>query len=544
MNILKSKLFIIGLIGFGLLVAVSCTKDFEEINTNPNSPEEAPTNMLFNGATAYVMNYTRDGWWSARMALPWMQYSAQILYQEEDKYQYRDSQTDNGWFYLYKTATDLKSIIEMCEDDATSEQMEAYGNLNNQIAASRIMIAYVFDQLASHFGDVPYWSYNDRENPAFQALQIDEYLTPEYASQEAIYTDILKELGQASDQLVSGEKVFTTGDNIYNGDADQWRKFANSLRLRIANRIKHVSADAQAYVDQAKSGGVDLIMNNADNAVQAFGSSSTEGSPFWATFMVGKRQDFVVGSSFVDLLKGETGDFGIDPRLPKMIAPVGVDGYNVEAHNYTETPFSDIVADNSLLEQYVGMPVGLPGSMVEDNSPIGLTSFYSDNVIKADFGEVLMEASEVLFILSENNGWDDDYFRDGVEASLEKWGVDLSNPDVTAYLDNLPAASEESVLTQKYITLFMQPQEAWCEYRRTGYPDGDVLLLPGDTYTDLLGESYQMTPLSSGNVVADDIPTRVRYAISEQNINATSYNAAKSKLSNGDEINSDLWWTK
>ncbi len=538
MNIFKNRLLIIGILGFGLLFTSSCTKDFEEINTNPNNPEVVPTNMIFNGATAYLMNYTRDGWWSARMSLPWMQYSAQLIYQEEDKYQYRESQTDNGWFYLYKSATDFKSIIELCEGESTATQMAAYGNLQNQIAASRIMLCYAFDQLATHFGDVPYWSYGNQDNPNFQALQIDEYLLPKYATQEAIYKDILAELKAASEQLVLNEPVFITGDNIYNGDASKWKKFANSLRLRIANRIKGVYPDAQAAIDDAIASGV--FTSNADNAVQAFGTSSTEGSPFWKTFMVGRRQDFVAGASFTNLLKGETGDFGIDPRLPKMIAPVGVDGYHVEAHGYVESTYSEIKNDPSLLDQYVGMPIGLPNDLVEVNSEIGKTSFYSYHVIKADFGEVLMEYAEVEFILSELNGWDQTHYENGVRASLEKWGV--AEDAITDFVSNLPPASEENVLTQKYVALFMQPQEAWCEYRRTGYPDDTVLLLPGEASKDLDGTEYVMTPLMSGNVLATDIPARVRYPQSESNVNNKSYQEAVGRLSNGDEINSKLWW--
>lgn len=542
MKIFKYKFIITCFATLSLLCIMSCTQDFEKINTNPNDPEDVPTNMIFNNATSYLMNYTRDGWWSARMSLPWMQYSAQILYQEEDKYQYRETQTDNGWFYLFKTATDLKSIIEINENEETAEQAAAYGEPGNQIAVSRIMLAYIFDQLASHFGDVPYWSYSDRDNPDYQALDIDKYLQPKYAAQEKIYPDILKELKEAAGQLVSGKPVFNSGDNIYHGNADQWKKFANSLRLRIANRIKKVYPDAQNHITEL-TGSDDLILSNADNAVQEFGASSTEGSPFWKTFMVGKRQDFVATDVFINLLKGNSAtNFGLDPRLPKMIAPVGFDGYAVEAHAYEETPFSELKANSSLLDQYVGMPVGLPNTLVEINSAIGETSFFSYHVIKPDFGEVLMEAAEVYFLLSENAGWDEEFYEKGVRASMEKWGVESG--EIDQYIAGLPSAAEENVLTQKYIALFMQPQEAWNEYRRTGYPNGDVLLLPGETNTDLFGTEYVMTPLNSGNVTTTDLPDRVRYPNSEENINAENYAAARKKLNNGDEINSRLWWSR
>lgn len=536
MKFFKNKILTVGLAGLTLFGVSSCDDDFESINSNPNNPEVVPTYMLFNGATRYLMTYTRDGWWSARMTLPWMQYSAQYIYLEEDKYQYRENQTSNGWFYLYKSANDFKSIIDFCENPETSNQMAGFGDLNNQIAASRIMLAYTFDQLASHFGDVPYWSYGNQD-PDFQALQIDEYLQPKYASQQKVYADILNELKAASEQLNTSETVFSSGDNIYDGDAAKWKMFANSLRLRIANRIKAVYPDANAHISDAIASGV--FTSNADNAVQAFGNTSSEGSPFWSTFMVGRRQDFAANGQFVKLLKGESAtNYGVDPRLPKMVAPIGYTGYQVAEGAYTETSYQDIIGNPTLLNNYIGEPYGLPSG--SQSSSIGETSFMSSNVMKVDFGEVLMEYSEVQFILSELNGWDQAHYVEGVKASMQKWGVESA--DITSYIATLPAASKENVLNQKYIALFMQPQEAWCEYRRTGYPNGGILLLPGATGYDVAGNPYTFQPLISGNVTATDIPARVRYPQTEQNINQSSYQEAVGGLSNGDEINSKLWW--
>ena len=124
---------------------LSCTKNLGEINENPNAPELVPTYTIFNGANRYVFANTRDGWWMARLTMPWMQYSAQNNYIEEDQYQYRDVQTTNGWILLYRATNNYKDIIERCEDPDTEEEMDNYGNLTNQIAESRIMLEYVFD---------------------------------------------------------------------------------------------------------------------------------------------------------------------------------------------------------------------------------------------------------------------------------------------------------------------------------------------------------------------------------------------------------------
>lgn len=511
----------------------SCDNDLENINKNPNSPEVVPTNAIFNGATRYLMASTRDGWWSARLTLPWMQYIAQLEYTEEDKYQYRANQSANGWSMIYRSTMNFKDIINRCEDPKTGAQMAQYGNVKNQIAVSRIMLAYSFDQLVSSFGDIPYWSYGGKSNPDFQALQIDEFPAPKYVSQEIIYEDLLKELSEASDQLVLTEPVFTSGDNIYKGDAAKWKKFANSLRLRIANRVKDKLPSAKAHINDAINDGVFTL--NSDNAVQAFGNSAAEGSPFWATHYTGSmRTDFAMNAVFIKFLKGNsTKSYGVDPRLQKYAAPIGLSRSNIYPMTYTE--------DNTP-DKYVGMPYGLPKDRLTKNNNTQKLSFVSGNVMKPTYGEILMEYAEVEFILSEVNNWDASHYKAGVKASMDKWGVAADKTE--AYIAALPTANQENVITQKYIALFMQGMESWNEYRRTGYPNKDVLLMPGVSTTDVNGDIYTFTPLVSGNVVATDLPARLRYPDTNATLNPDNYNAAKAKLSNGDEIDSKLFFAK
>lgn len=511
----------------------SCDNDLEEINKNPNNPEVVPTNTIFNGATRYLIQNTRDGWWSARMTLPWMQYIAQLEYTEEDKYQYRDNQTAGGWNTIYRAAFNFKDIIDKCENPETSAQMSQYGNIQNQIAVSRIMLAYSFDQLVSSFGDIPYWSYGQKANTDFQALQVDEYPAPKYLTQQVIYEDLLKELDEASDQLVLTETAFTAGDNIYGGDAAKWKKFANSLRLRIANRVKAKLPAAQSHITDAITNGV--FTSNADNAAQKFGDSQAEGSPFWATHYTGDlRTDFAMNGGFVKLLKGESvKNYGVDPRLQKYAAPIGLTRANIYPKTYS---------DENTPDKYVGMPYGLPKDRLSLNNTTTNLSFVSGNVMNPTYAEILMEYAEVEFILSEVNGWDDAHYKAGVQASLDKWGVDATKS--SAYIAALPVANEENVITQKYIALFMQGMESWNEYRRTGYPNGNVLLLPGQSTTDITGTVYTFTPLISGNVVATNLPDRVRYPVTNATLNPDNYNAAIGNLSNRDEINSKLFFAK
>ena len=175
------------------VVLNSCSDKFEEIDVNPNSTENPLPTGLFNSANKEYMDFTRDGWVSGRMTLPWVQYSAQRQYTEEDRYQYRLTTAAQLWTRTYYVATDYKKIIDLNMDPATRAMMANYGSNNNQIAASRIMLSYVFLNLVDAFGDIPYYSYGNSD-PDFQALKVDANLQPKFASQQKVYADILKEL--------------------------------------------------------------------------------------------------------------------------------------------------------------------------------------------------------------------------------------------------------------------------------------------------------------------------------------------------------------
>ena len=545
----KVKILLVALsLGFTTVGLTSCDTNFEEINQNPNNPEEVPMSTLFNGTNRYLIEQTRNGWWSARISLPWMQYSAQNIYLDEDRYAYRDAgQAQAGWLESYRAASNYQQIIKYAQDPDYLKRYN-YADGDNTIASARIMLAYTFDNLVTHFGDVPYWSYGNQDAD-FQALDIDKYKTPVYASQEKIYKDLLKELKEAEAQL-SASKEGIQGDLIYGGDIAAWKKFANSLRLRIANRVKAKLPEANDHIKDAIAKGV--ITENAENAQMAFENSSANGNPFWKMYYAGTaRIDFFPNRTFVTLLKGEKGTFKkVDPRLFKFAAPKGMNWaeYN-KGENFWYSPDADKDRKKGLgmtknnLSDYVGLPYGIPNSLkaqVEDYFNFNL---FSPDVLNATRPEIFIEASEINFILSEVNGWSQAEYVKGIEQSMEKWGV--AKTDVTTYLAGLPASNQENVLVQKYIALFMQADEAWNEYRRTGYPNSSILLMPGAQGTLMDGvTTYTFTPQRSGNVVAKDIPARLRYPALQQTLNGKNWEAAKDKLSNKDEIDSKLFFAK
>ncbi|MBE0391949.1 SusD/RagB family nutrient-binding outer membrane lipoprotein [Flavobacterium sp. PL002] len=512
-----------------LTATVSCTDKLEEINENPNSPavNSIPAYAFFNNATVYLMDNTRGSFSSGRMALPWVQYSAQRNYTEEDRFQFREGTNQNLYTDLYLAAKDFKTVIDLNTNTATKDRNSAYGNNNNQIAAARVMLAYTFLQLVDAYGDVPYYSYGN-DDPDFQALQLTEgFEKPKFVTQVKIYTDLMKELKEAAAMIVTTEsKVFTNGDQLF-GTPAKLKKFANSLRLRIANRVKGVVPGAEANITEAIAGGV--MTSNNDNVGVKYEANDVNPSPFYDDFYIQNRTDFAISNTFVDLLKGTLGTFGIvDPRLQKYAAPKSANKTAVKNATYSET-------DD--LSQYVGMPYGITSAQAAGQR--GGTSYWSSNVLKQDYTEILMEYAEVEFLLSENNGWNVTNYQNGVRASMQRWGVSAAKIDT--YVATLVIANEEKVLTQKYIALFMQPYEAFAEYRRTGYPN--TLLKPNGTYnlnTPVDGVTTY-TFLALNDLTA--IPARFTYPVNLEQINGENVAAAAAAIG-GDELDTKLIWAK
>ena len=521
------RLLIITLSFAALIMTSSCDDGLEELNVNPNNPEFVLTNTIFNYGTKRYADVTRDEFNMGRLDLNWMEYWGQTAYADEDRYLYRETSATSIYQNSYFIATEFKTIIDLNLDPETAPLVAAVGNNDNQIAASRIMLACIFNDLTNFFGDVPYYSYGS-DDPDFQALRVDDIKSPVFASQQKIYADILKELRESADMINVDESVFIKGDNIFNGDAVKWKRFANSLILRIANRLKGVDAGAaNSAIAAAIASGV--MTSNDDNAVQLYETSDDKASPFWRAFI--SRTDFAVAAPFVDLLKGKTGKYGLDPRLFEMAAPKVVGINEVRADDY-------VISKNA--DDYQGIPFAFP---VTNLLPRNTYSYMSSKVLRPDFGLVLMEYAEVQFLLSEINNFDQTAYENGVRASMEKWGV--ATADINAFVTKLPAANLENVITQKYVALYMQAHEAWAEYRRTGFPNTDILLLPGESYT-LPADQAAASKLTTYEFKAApnslDLPFRIRYPQTLQTLNKENLSNATSKLSDGDTVLSKLFW--
>ena len=498
--------------------------------SNPNSPEVSPTSSIFNDNVKEMMDDMRDQWFGGRFTMVTMQYFTQSEYGDEDRYVYRETQRQT-WEDFYVNLENLRKVLMLNTNEETMVEASASGDNDGQIASTRVIMGWAFNLMVDTWGDIPYYSYGSPSD-AFQALQLadveTEVLYPAYATQEQVYTDILAELKAVADiptrdnegnLIISG---FNNGDAIYHGDVEAWQMFANALRLRIALKIRGVNPTlANQHITEASA---NTFSTNADNAVLPYESGATNAAPYYIAKHVDKRLDFAMGHSFIELLKGEN-----------LIDTLGND-ISTNPFNGMLDPRLEIYAAMNDSSQYYGMPV------VESSAEAATIGFKSRPGAAVyddpEYAEVLMEYAEVCFILSEINGWSQSDYENGVRASMEKWGV--AEADIDAYITALPAASEETVLTQKYIALYMDSHTAWQEYRRSGYPQ--TLVMPNDNFRIAVAGDKDYHFVFEPLLPVTDLPNRLEYPQYEQTLNGDNRAVAIENLSNGDNIDSKLWW--
>lgn len=503
-------------IGAVTMLASCSDSHFEEVNKDPNRPANATTTTILLSAEKQLIDNIRNENISLRGSQLFAQYYSQNIYSDQSRYDIPRSYSDTYWSNAYKALNNLNEIIILNTDPTKKDVASAgvAGANQNQIAIARILKAYAFQGLTDVFGNIPYQSY-ENQDAEFQALQqTPENLSPGYASQQKIYLDILNELKAAGDTLLKYKTATTFGnyDVIYKGKNESWAKFANSLRLRIATRIRtKLPAESNTHFEDALAKGV--FTSNADNSVFKYQSLAPNEAPLYRATVTANRKDFAVSHVLINVLKGQLGTVKVaDPRL-------------------------QIYAIKNAAGEYVGQPYGLPVAAAGLLTATDV-SLPGAAVNAANYGEVLQEYAEVAFLISEYKNWDQQAYVNGVTASLQKWGV--AQGDITTYLAALPKADKANVLNQKYLALYTQGDEAWSEIRRTGYPT--FLVKSGDVVWSRTANG-QTTDYKFQPLFGEGVPLRLYYPPKEQSVNLANYQNAV-KLQGNDDITTSLWWNK
>ena len=342
--------------------------------------------------------------------------------------------------------------------------------------------------LTDRWGDIPY----------SEALKGSADFSPAFDTQQSIYTDLFKELKEAQAQFDGGKTV--VGDILLAGNATRWKKFANSLRLVMALRLSKIDpAKGKAEFVAAMADGP--LTSNADNVKYTYLAEANNEHPLYNNYITGNRKDYAVSDVFVNYLLKTN-----DPRI-------------------------SAVADKNINLKYVGVPYGVfPAASKAQDVSLAATSMRLQNspANVLTYAQVLFsqaEAAKLGWISGDAKA----LYEAAVTASMQQWLgtaatatviADYLKQDAVKYSD---ATALEQIATQKWIALFYQGNEAWAEWRRTGFP----VLKPA------------AKPLNPSG----QIPRRMAYVVTEGTLNKVNYD--KVVASQGpDTQDTRVWWDK
>ena len=464
----KNRLLWMG--AFCLLLTSACTKEFKAYNTNPSSVTQSQAL----GDFQYIGGFFPD--------------MEENIFSPVD-YVYQLQQSLNADVYSgYMMSADAfggpnNTNYFMVQGWNTTTFDQAYGHAMHDwsqvkakarpqdahfVAMALILKVESMHRVTDVYGPLPYSTYGTN---AFGVS---------YDTQQAIYNRFFNELDTAVTTLTAyvkanpGVKPFAPYDLVYGGDYTIWLKFANSLRLRLAMRLAYADpATAKLQAEKAVADPNGLLSTVADGAYLSNGTLFTYQNPIWN--ITNAYGDISMGAPMESILEGYN-----DPRisnyfLPSTVAPTQEKGIR-----------NGIAISGA---EYAGY------SLIND---------------KASTPIQIMVASESFFLKAEGalRGWNmgggtaQSFYEQGVTLAFAEKGVTmpasyLTNATATAapyvdienatnsvpagspYLNNIPVAwsatatteqNLQRIITQKWIAMFPDGEEAWAEYRRTGYP--------------------------------------------------------------------------
>ena len=530
---------------FLTLFMMGCTKNFDTINENPNQPAEVITPTLLTAAQKGFCDDIYDEWWGGRQSMLWAEYWVQRNYPSEDRYAIRQNINNQYWRLLYHDVMNLQEIIKLNTDADTKAKAAVYGDNNNQIAVAIILKVWACQQMADTWGDIPY-------SEAFKG-DVDPSVsipTPKYDKLQNIYASFQTELKTAVDMINVDASGFTSGDVIFGGNMEKWKKFGNSLRLRVAMRLSNTDNYAAAKAIAGEEGIV-FMESNADNASFSYIGAAPNNSPLYDAWWTSARNDFTVAKPLVDLLKGQ------DDTLNLATKPAAINPFHGLIDPRLQMYTRDRPAGSG---KYYGIPYGMTESQTQAYWGKRMAPSYYGNaayssvtapvILNSKYAPVFMEYAEVEFMLSEMNNWDQSHYVAGVTASIDHWrdicatleGWDAGrvtdlNTQRDAYIAALPPASKVTVMAQKYIAFFNQAYQAWAEYRRTGEPG--FLIKPNEQTSGTIASPIPFIPL----VEMNNLPWRLTYPQQEFTVNGSSVTAAAAAIG-GDQMTTKLYWEK
>jgi hypothetical protein len=482
-----------------------CKKDYLSQEVNPNTPSVTTPQLtlsaaLNNSAAIIVRDYPQYGVWAGY----WTTSGNYVPNQSVNQFQITNTNFIASWNDWYSVLTNLNNLQKIASADPSMAKFQAI---------AMIMKAYGFQHLVDDYNDVPYT----------QAFQPSTILFPAYDKAQDVYEDLGKQL-DAAIALINKSGTAASpdvADIVFKGDMTKWKKFANSLKLRLAIRVSSKFATDALVTDLASTAGEGYLDGTTEaRANPGFSNSAGKQNPFYANFGLDPTGNEASNSVYyrannfaVTLLKNFN-----DPRLAteySLVQPVGAAATDPPSV-YHGNIFGDTKATNLTNTNNSGVGPGLDLAPEQD--------------------AILFSGAESLFLQSEAalNG----FIPGGVavaqtdyEAAITASFVDqgLTAAQAAAYYAQATANigwaasanKQQAIITQKWIALNGYFNfEAWNEYRRTGYPAHPSSIDPA--------------------AISATYPTRILYPLSELSTNPT--NLAKEGTIN--VFTSKIFWAQ
>jgi hypothetical protein len=473
----KINLILLVLIG----ISLSCTKNFEDFNTDKKRPVEVPSQFLFANAQKALADQTASTNVNLNNWKLFAQYFTETTYTEESNY---DVFTRNCGNLLFRTyyrdiLADLKDAKRIITGEAVIGDIQI-AEKQNRLYIIDILECYIYQELVDTFGDIPYT----------EALDIDN-LSPVYDDALTIYKDLISRTQASVTGLDATNGSFGADDLYMAGDVSMWKKFANTLLVKMAINISNVDPGyAGPIIEGAYAGG--FAMGEHCSLAYPGGSNS---NPLYLDLIASGRQDFVPANTIIDIMNTLT-----DPRRATYFTTIGEGEYQ--------------------------------GGLYGVISPFDQLSHIADPVQDPSYPMVILDYTELAFYLAEAaekgfsvGGSAATWYENGIRSSFSTWGA--ANVDSYLTQPNVAYATasgnwKEKIGTQAWLAYYVRGFQGWTSFRRLGYPVMNVPPTP---------------EASSGGVV----PRRHTYPVGEQTLNAASYAAAASAIG-GDELSTKLFW--
>lgn len=460
---------------------LSCTKDFEETNIDPNridqiSPGTLLNPVIYEMAIANMRRADDITFNLTQVMLPFPSVSGGI-----HRYDLSDNVGNSTWNTSYRWA---KNVKEMYEASVKAQDP-------NYEAIALTLNAWIYSNLTDCFGDVPMEEASRGDETIFQA---------KFDKQEDIYAQILQDLETANTLFNTTRTMIYGTDILFANNVSRWKKFCNSLHLRLLLRLSkrpeiNSYAKIRTMVDNPTQ--YPIFTSNAEAAVLNLTGITPLSSPW------GRPVDFTTfraaGKFFLDTL-----NLFNDPRRAK----------------FASTARSSTGANIG----YLGIPHGYAGSESQFNyTPSNLLVALATAPMICP----VLPYAELEFIKAElewksgNATAAKAAYEKGVRAAIEQWGAVVP----ADYFTNTNAAYNGTlarIMIQKYYALFFVDFQQWFEYRRTRLP---------------------VLPTAAGMINNKEMPSRFEYPLPVRTNNPNNYQAAVESMG-GDDINVKVWWEK